>query len=101
MIVQVKRMKGLSEMEKVNTSNGKFLIPEQNSERPPVVAHLNQEEYTKFLRFYLKHATSYSSLEERNEYALHKITKVISLRNGQMVIEYENGESFRFESHYA
>lgn len=97
----MKRMKGWNEMDEVNTSNGRFLIPEQSSKRPPIFSHLSEREYAKFLRIYLKHATSYSSLKKRDEYAIHNVTKVTSLNTGQMVIEYENGESFRFEPNYA
>lgn len=88
-------------MSEMNFEHGRITIPEQKSGRPEFASELTDAQYNKFLRFYLKHAMSYNSLKEREKFSIDKVTEVKELGDGKMMISYSNGDSFRFDPHYA
>lgn len=88
-------------MKRVKTENVEYTVPDRTGERPPFASHLTNAQYYKFLRVNLKHATSYPTLEERSEFELSKVTKVMAWDNGIMIINYTNGKSFKFPPAYA
>lgn len=88
-------------MSEINFEHGRISIPEQKSGRPEFASELTDTQYNNFLKFYLKHAMSYNSLKEREEYSIDKVTEVRVLGDGKMIMSYSNGNVFRFDPHYA
>ncbi|MDT0193723.1 hypothetical protein [Exiguobacterium sp. BG5(2022)] len=88
-------------MSEMKFEHGKITVPEQKGRRPEFASELTDAQYNKFIRFYAKHAMSYDSLKERQRYSLDKVTGVKALGDGKMIIQYEGGESFRFDAHFA